>query len=75
MHYIYIYVCFHIQSFKMTQNYQINQLYRTATTNEVKEAYRKLALVFHPDRNDGCEKKASRFKAVSEAYQTLSGEL
>jgi len=52
--------------------YQVLNVQRTATTNEVKEAYRKLALVFHPDRNDGCEKKASRFKAVSEAYQTLS---
>ena len=46
---------------------------RTATKQEIKEAYRKIALALHPDRHDGCEKKAEEFKIAAEAYNTLLG--
>lgn len=50
--------------------YQILGVPRTATTDEIKRAYRKLALEYHPDRA-GKEAEA-RFKEINEAYQVLS---
>ena len=47
---------------------------RTASKQEIKEAYRKIALALHPDRHDGCEKKAEEFKMAAEAYNTLLGK-
>lgn len=44
---------------------------RTATTDEIKHAYRKLALKFHPDRNPGDGKSEERFKDINEAYEVL----
>lgn len=54
--------------------YKILNVSRTSTTNEIKEAYRKLAMILHPDRHDGDEKKTQKFKDISEAYDTLSNE-
>lgn len=45
---------------------------RSASKNDIKDAYRKLALTLHPDRHDGCDAKAEEFKALNEAYDTLS---
>lgn len=45
---------------------------RTATSDEIKRAYRKLAMKFHPDRNPGDHEAAENFKRVQEAYDTLS---
>lgn len=44
---------------------------RTATPEEIKKAYRKLAAELHPDRHPGDKKIEARFKAVNRAYQTL----
>jgi curved DNA-binding protein CbpA len=51
--------------------YSILQVSRTATTDEIKIAYRKLALAFHPDRHDGDASKTLAFKEASEAYTIL----
>ena len=46
----------------------------TASQEEIKLAYRKLAKRFHPDRNPGDKQNEERFKEISEAYNVLSDE-
>ena len=45
---------------------------RTASEDEIKKAYRKLARQFHPDRNPGDKQAEARFKEVQDAYDILS---
>jgi curved DNA-binding protein len=45
---------------------------RKASEEDIKRAYRKLALQYHPDRNPGDTKAEERFKEINEAYQVLS---
>jgi curved DNA-binding protein len=45
---------------------------RKASEEDIKRAYRKLALQYHPDRNPGDSKAEEKFKEVNEAYQVLS---
>src|SRR5215468_576788 len=47
---------------------------KTATADEIKKSYRKLARKYHPDANKGDPKAEERFKEISEAYNTLSDE-
>ncbi len=52
--------------------YKILGVDRKATEDEIKRAYRKLALKYHPDRNPGDKKAEDTFKEINEAYQVLS---
>jgi molecular chaperone DnaJ len=52
--------------------YEILGLRREANDDELKKAYRSLAMKYHPDRNSGDEEAAQRFKEVAEAYAVLS---
>lgn len=52
--------------------YKILGVERTASKEEIKRAYRKLALRTHPDRNPGNSKAEEQFKEINEAYQVLS---
>jgi molecular chaperone DnaJ len=55
-----------------TDYYEILSVSRTASDQELKTAYRKLAMQYHPDRNPGDHKAEEKFKECSEAYQVLS---
>jgi curved DNA-binding protein len=52
--------------------YKILGLNKSASADEIKKAYRKLAMQYHPDRNKGDKAAESKFKEISEAYAVLS---
>ena len=54
--------------------YKILEVPRTATQEEIKKSYRKLAMKYHPDRNKGDKTAESKFKGINEAYAVLSNE-
>src|ERR1700737_1858682 len=54
--------------------YEVLGVSRTASAEELKRAYRKLALQFHPDRNPNDPQSEARFKEVNEAYEVLSDQ-
>jgi molecular chaperone DnaJ len=51
--------------------YSVLGVTRTASDDEIKKAYRKLAMQYHPDRNNGSKEAEEQFKAISEAYDVL----
>lgn len=55
----------------MSDYYQLLGVSREAGSEEIKKAYRKLALEYHPDRNQGSKEAEERFKEVTEAYEVL----
>ncbi|KAF2680294.1 TPR-like protein [Lentithecium fluviatile CBS 122367] len=57
---------------KRKDYYKILGIEKDATEPEIKKAYRKLAIVHHPDKNPGDEHAAERFKEIQEAHETLS---
>lgn len=57
---------------KRKDPYKILGLARDASETDVKKAYRKLAIVHHPDKNPDDPAAAERFKDIGEAYETLS---
>lgn len=58
----------------MKNYYQILGIKRNANNGEIKSAYRKLALKFHPDKNNGDKYFEERFKEIQEAYEILSDQ-
>lgn len=54
--------------------YEVLGLKKTATTDEIKKAYRKLAKEYHPDKNQGDKSAEEKFKEISEAYEHLSDD-
>jgi molecular chaperone DnaJ len=55
----------------MADFYAVLGVPRTASDDDVKKAYRKLAMQFHPDRNGGSKEAEEKFKEITEAYDVL----
>lgn len=60
------FVCFRNKSF-----YEVLGLDSTATAKDIKSAYYKLSLQFHPDKNSGSAESVSKFREITEAYEVL----
>lgn len=54
--------------------YEILEVSQTATKSEIKKSYRKLAMKFHPDKNQGDKEAEDMFKRLNEAYEILSDD-
>jgi len=55
----------------MSDFYQTLGVVRSASDEEIKKAYRKLAMTYHPDRNNGSKDAEEKFKEITEAYDVL----
>src|SRR5512142_3086877 len=55
----------------MADYYAILDVPRTAADEDIKKSYRKLAMKYHPDRNNGSKEAEERFKEITEAYDVL----
>jgi len=54
--------------------YEILEITQSANKDTIKKAYRKLALQYHPDRNQGNKEAEDKFKLINEAYEILSDD-
>ncbi|MFB3897466.1 MAG: molecular chaperone DnaJ [bacterium] len=54
--------------------YEVLGLSKTASVDEIKKTYRKMAMQYHPDRNPGNKEAEEKFKEASEAYEVLSDQ-
>ena len=52
--------------------YEILGVTKSASADEIKKSYRKVAMQFHPDRNPGDKSAEEKFKEAAEAYEVLS---
>lgn len=58
----------------MKNYYEVLGISKTASSDEIKKAYRNLAFKYHPDRNSGDKVAEEKFKEINEAYDVLSDE-
>ena len=58
----------------MEDLYQVLGISKTASQSEIKSAYRKLAVKYHPDKNPGDKAAEEKFKQITAAYDVLSDE-
>ena len=59
---------------KKRDYYEVLGVQKSATADEIKKAYRKAAMKYHPDRNPGDKEAEAKFKEVGEAYEILSDD-
>lgn len=60
------------KTLKLCNLYARLGLVRSATQTEIKKAYYKLSMIHHPDKNDGCQSSALKFREITEAYEILA---
>ena len=54
--------------------YELLEVAKSASGEEIKKSYRRLAMKYHPDRNPGDKEAESKFKEINEAYDVLKDE-
>ncbi|MBP5352940.1 MAG: molecular chaperone DnaJ [Alphaproteobacteria bacterium] len=57
-----------------TEYYDLLEISKTASQDEIKRAYRKQAMKYHPDRNPGDKEAEQKFKQINEAYEVLKDD-
>jgi molecular chaperone DnaJ len=57
----------------MRCHYEVLEVERDVSDNDIRKSYRKLALKWHPDKNPGDDAAAEKFKELCNAYEVLSG--
>jgi DnaJ-class molecular chaperone len=59
----------------MVENfYEILEMLETANLDEIKKSYRRLSMLYHPDRNNNNPDSTAKFQKISEAYETLGDQ-
>ena len=59
----------------MEDFYKVLEVSETASQEEIKKSYRKMSLMYHPDKNNGNLEAEAKFKKINEAYQTIGDEV
>jgi molecular chaperone DnaJ len=69
-----MYLCLKLKQKTLKDYYKILGVNEDTPIEEIKKTYRKLAKETHPDKNQGDKESETKFKEISEAYNTLSDE-
>ena len=64
--------CYNFNCYDFKDYYKILGVEKTSSTDEIKKAYRKLAVKYHPDKNPGDKAAEEKFKEINEANEVLS---